>query len=114
MTASPSHSTVSLDTLNGKSYALGGKSSKLPHWQAELHGCEAQLANAQRSLEAKRVSAVRDGLRLRATAMIECGTRWTEAGRAILQMNADGMWIETVVFLIFIVIPKHLCHRCLI
>ncbi|KAF9044708.1 hypothetical protein BDZ89DRAFT_157939 [Hymenopellis radicata] len=88
---SPSHSTVSLDSYSGKTYsAFGGKTSKLAHWQSELHGCESQLAAAQRELELKRISAVRDGLRLRATAMVECGARWTEAGRAILQLETTG------------------------
>ncbi|KIY71618.1 hypothetical protein CYLTODRAFT_390021 [Cylindrobasidium torrendii FP15055 ss-10] len=88
---SPSQSTASLDSYSGKSYALGGKSNKLPHWQAELQGCEVQLAATQRELDAKRVSAIRDGLRLRALAMVECGNLWAQAGKGILQLSsADG------------------------
>lgn len=82
----PSHSYTPLHSLN--------LSSKLSAAQSELQACEAQLAAKERQLEAAREEAVREGLRARCTAMVECGWAWGEMGkeglRAIEDMFSQG------------------------
>ncbi|KAF9478744.1 hypothetical protein BDN70DRAFT_986054 [Pholiota conissans] len=60
-------------------------STKLAAAQSELQACEAHLAAKERELEAKRNSAIRDGLGTRIRAMIDCGWAWHELGKGALQ-----------------------------
>ncbi len=63
------------------SFMSAGASSKLGAAQAELQACEAHLADKERELDERRVSAVRRGLQARCKAMVECGWNWGEMGK---------------------------------
>ena len=56
-------------------------SSKLSNAQAELQACEAHLASKERELDVARISVLREGLKMRCRAMIECGWAWGEMGK---------------------------------
>ncbi|KAF5350003.1 hypothetical protein D9756_009056 [Leucocoprinus leucothites] len=81
----PSSSSLSLSLEH--SYAPSTPlptSSKLAAAQAELQACEVHLAEKERQLEGARITALRDGLRIRCSALIECGMSWAEMGRDAL------------------------------
>ncbi|THH12479.1 hypothetical protein EW146_g7660 [Bondarzewia mesenterica] len=85
----PSPSSMSQSSLTS-SIVSTNASSKLSAAQAELQACETQLAAKERELDAMRVSAVRQGLYLRCTAMVECGWTWGEMGKEGLRA-LEGM-----------------------
>ncbi|KAI0065119.1 hypothetical protein BV25DRAFT_1783347, partial [Artomyces pyxidatus] len=68
-----SYGTLSQTSLNSTGSAGSPSTSKLGAAQAELQACETQLARKERELDALRVEAVRRGLQVRCTAMVECG-----------------------------------------
>ncbi|EIW78793.1 hypothetical protein CONPUDRAFT_126577, partial [Coniophora puteana RWD-64-598 SS2] len=55
--------------------------TKLSHAQAELSACEAHLAAKEQELEARRISAIRDGLGHRCRALVDCGWVMGEMGK---------------------------------
>ncbi len=56
-------------------------STKLAAAQAELQACEAQLAAKERELEKSRITAIRDGLRIRCSGLVQCGRTWVATGK---------------------------------
>ena len=64
-------------------------STKLGAAQSELQGCETQLASKESELALKRCAAVREGLTIRAKAMIDCSRTWGQLGRQILHSLDD-------------------------
>ena len=85
----PSPSSMSQSSLSS-SNSTSPASSKLFAAQAELQACETHLATKERELDAMRVSAVRQGLYVRCTAMVECGWTWGEMGKEGLRA-LEGM-----------------------
>lgn len=81
----PSSSTLSLSADHSAStHTLNASlptSTKLAAAQAELQACEAQLATKEREIERSRITAVRDGLRIRCNALIQCGRTWVVMGK---------------------------------
>lgn len=87
----PSASTLSL-SADHPSYAPAATlqtSTKLENAQAELRACEAHLTAKEKELEVARVTAIRDGLRIRCDALIECGQVWVDMGRDALRTSED-------------------------
>lgn len=74
--------------------STSSSNTKLTAAQAELQACETQLAAKERELDAMRISVVRDGLRARCLALVECGWSWGEMGkegmRALEEMGGLG------------------------
>ena len=64
-------------------------SSKISAAQTELQACESHLADNERELEKHRIHAIRQGLKLRCEALIQCGRVWGEMGRRALSMIED-------------------------
>ncbi|KXN91531.1 hypothetical protein AN958_00553 [Leucoagaricus sp. SymC.cos] len=90
----PSTSSLSLSLEN--SYAPSSSlpiSNKLAAARAELQACEAHLANKERELEGARITAIRDGLRIRCNALTECGRTWVEMGGQALQ-TAENLQVK--------------------
>lgn len=79
---------------NPLSTSTSSSNTKLTTAQAELQACETQLAAKERELEGMRISVVREGLRARCLAMVECGWSWGEMGkegmRALEEMGGTG------------------------
>jgi hypothetical protein len=82
---------------------LPAQNSKLTAAQAELQACEAHLAQRERELDEKRISAVRVGLGARCQALVECGWAWGEMGREALRVlegfGLGGGWSFFLPFL---------------
>lgn len=75
-TPSDSSSNLSFATLN----------TKVTVAQSELQACELHLAEAERALEQHRIKAIKQGLKLRCEALVQCGWVWGDMGRRALSM----------------------------
>ncbi|GJJ14169.1 hypothetical protein Clacol_008430 [Clathrus columnatus] len=78
--ASDSTSNVSFKSFNSKVSAA----------QMELQACESHLAAQERELETFRLSALKQALRLRCQALVQCAWTWGELGRRCLSF-IDGL-----------------------
>lgn len=79
--ASSSSLSLSVDHPTYAPNASLPTSNKLAAAQTELQACEAHLAAKERELELIRVTTIRDGLRIRCSALVECGRVWLEMGK---------------------------------
>lgn len=90
----PSHSHSQYHNPLSTIYNPSSSNTKLTAAQAELQACETQLAAKERELDAMRISVIRDGLRARCLALVECGWSWGEMGkegmRALEEMGGGG------------------------
>lgn len=85
-----SESSLSL-SIDHSSYSPSSlqTSTKLENAQAELRACETHLTVKEAELEVARVIAIRDGLRIRCDAFIDCGRAWVDMGQKGIRISAD-------------------------
>jgi hypothetical protein len=57
---------------------------------AELQACEHTLAAREAELDALRIRVVRDGLKARCKALVECAWTWGEMGKEGLRALEDS------------------------
>lgn len=83
------HPSASSSSLKSDFSSGFNATPKLNTAQAELQACEAHLAEKERELDHMRADALREGLRVRCTAMVECGWAWGEMGKEGLRAVED-------------------------
>lgn len=80
-----SHNVSAMSMSNSTLEQLSFSNSKLNLAQNELQACETHLTEKERMLVQMRENALVGGLKARCKALVECGWKWAEVGKAGLK-----------------------------